>query len=91
MANKVVDDVAAGVEEKKGGEKVPEAENEDEPAELVGVELVEDGEDEREGEVEGGEGGDGPGGEGKGGIQIWVRIPHVGHGQGKHPPRIPSL
>ena len=84
MTNKVVDDVAAGVEEKKGGEKVPEGENEDESTELVGVELVEDGEEEREGEVEGGEGGDGPGGEGKGGIPI--RIPHVGHAQGKHPP-----
>ena len=54
MTNKVVDDVAAGVEEKKGGEKVPEGENEDESTELVGVELVEDGEEEREGEVEGG-------------------------------------
>ena len=84
MTNKGVDLVAASVEEEKGGEKVPEGENEDEPTELVGVELVEEGEEEREGEVEGGEGGDGPGGEGKGGIPI--RIPHVGHAQGKHPP-----
>ena len=88
MTNKVVDDVAAGVEEKKGGEKVPEAENEDEPAELVGVELVEDGEDEREGEVEGGEGGDRPGWESKGGTHLWLWIPHIGHSQCEYPPRI---
>ena len=82
MTYKVVDDIAASVEEKKGVEELPEEENEDEPAELVGVELVDDGEDEGEGEVEG-EGGDGPGGEGKGGIQTWVWIPHVGHCQCK--------
>ena len=82
--DKVVGDPATGVGKKKGGEKLPEEEKEDEAAELVGGETVEDGEDRREGEVEGGEGGDGPGGEGKGGIPI--RIPHVGHAQGKHPP-----
>ena len=91
MTKKGVDHVAAGIEEKKGGEKVPEGEKKDEPTELVGVELVEDGEEEREGEVEGGEGGDGPGREGKGGIHHWARIPHVGHAEGKHPPGIPPL
>ena len=90
MTYKVVDDIAASVEEKKGVEELPEEENEDEPAELVGVELVDDGEDEGEGEVEGGEAGDGPGGEGKGEIQTWVWMPHVGHCQCKQPPGILS-
>ena len=67
---------------------MPEAKNDDEPTELVRLELVDDGEEEREGEVEGSEGGDGPGREGKGGILIWDWMPHVGHGQGKQPPRI---
>ena len=67
---------------------MPDAKNHDEPAELVRVELVDDGEEEREGEVEGGEGGDGPGREGKCGILIWDRMPYVGHGQGKQPPKI---
>ena len=88
MTYKVVDDIAAGVEEKKRGEKLPEEEDKNEPAELVGVEVVDDGEDEGEGEVEGGEGGDSPGGEGKGGALLWLWIPHVGHGQCEHPPRI---
>ena len=65
---------------------MPGAKNDNEPTELVRVKLVDDGEEEREGDVEGGEGGDGPGGEGECGILIWDRMPHVGHGQGKQPP-----
>ena len=84
--DKVVGDPTTGVGKKKGEEKLPEEEKEDEAAELVGGETVEEGEDRREGEVEGGEGGDGPGGGGEGGIQVWVGIPHVGHGEGKEPP-----
>ena len=67
---------------------MPGAKYDNEPTELVRVKLVDDGEEEGEGNVEGGEGSDGPGGEGKGGILIWDRMPHVGHGQGKQPPRI---
>ena len=88
MTYKVVDDIAASVEEQNGWEKVPEAKNDDEPTELVRLELVDDGEEEREGEVEGGEGGDRPGGESKGGAQLWLWIPHVGHSQCECPPRI---
>ena len=55
---------------------------------LAGGELVEDGEEEGECEVEGGEGGDGPAGRGEGGALLWLRIPHVGHSQGQYPPRI---
>ena len=65
---------------------MPEGENDDESAELVRVELVDDGEEEREGEVEGSEGGDGPGREGKGGAHLWLGIPHVGQSQCEHPP-----
>ena len=89
--DKVVDVPATSVGKKKGEEKLPEEEKEDEAAELVRGEAVEDGEDRREGEVEGGEGGDGPGGGGEGGIQVWVGIPHVGHGEGKEPPRTLQL
>ena len=91
MAYEVVDDITASIEEQNGRENMPEGENDDEPTELVRVELVDDGEEEREGDVEGREGGDGPGGEGKGGILIWDRMPHVGHGQGKQPPKIHLL
>ena len=85
---KVVDDVTAGVEEEEGGEELVEEENNDESTELTRGELAEDGEEEREGDVEGGEGGDRPGGEGKGGAHLWLWIPHVGHGQCEYPPRI---
>ena len=87
-AQKVVDDLTAGVEEEKGGEELVEEENNDECIELTRGELAEDGEEVGEGEVEGGEGGDRPGGESKGGAQLWLWIPHVGHSQCECPPRI---
>ena len=85
---KVVDDLTAGVEEKEGGEELVEEEDNDECTELTRRELAENGEESGEGEVEGGEGSDSPGGEGKGGALLWLWIPHVGHGQCEHPPRI---
>ena len=86
ITDEVVDDIASMVEEKKCREKLPKEENGDQPFELMRGELLQDAEDGREGDVEGMEGGDGPGGGGEGGIQVWVGIPHVGHGEGKEPP-----
>ena len=48
--------------------------------------LLEDGEDGREDEVEGSQCGDGPGRDSKGAIQVWVWIPHIGHSKSQHPP-----
>ena len=79
MTHKVVDDLTAGVEEEEGGEELGEEEDNDESAELAGGELVEDGEEVGECEVEGGEGGDAPAGRGEGDALLWLGIPHVGH------------
>ena len=65
-----------------------EEEDNDESIELTRRELAEDGEEGREGEVEGGEGGDRPSGEGEGGAHLRLGIPHVGHSQCEYPPRI---
>ena len=88
MTQKVVDFITAGVEEEKGGEELGEEEDNDECTELGRGELLEGGEEGREGEVEGGEGGDRPGWDGKGGAHLWLWIPHVGHSQGEYPPKI---
>ena len=50
-AQKVVDDLTAGVEEEQGGEELVEEENNDECIELTRGELAEDGEEVGEGEV----------------------------------------
>ena len=65
-----------------------EEEDNYECTELGRGELLDGGEDGREGEVEGSEGGDGPGGDGEGGAHLWLWIPHVGHSQGEYPPEI---
>ena len=84
---KVVDDLTAGIEEEEGGEELGEEEDNDESIELTRGELAEDGEEGREGEVEGGEGGDRPSGEGEGGAHLRLGIPHVGHSQCEYPPK----
>ena len=88
MTQKVVDFVTASIEEEKGGKELREEEDNDECIKLARGELLESGEEGREGEVEGSEGGDGPGGDGEGGAHLWLWIPHVGHSQCECPPRI---
>ena len=63
-------------------------ENGNQPFELLRGELLEDGNEEGKGDVEGTQGGDGPGGEGKAGALLWLGIPHVGHSQCENPPKI---
>ena len=65
---------------------MPKKEADNKPGELHRGDLLEDGEDGGEDEIEGSQGGDGPGRDSKGAIQAWVWIPHIGHSKCQQPP-----
>ena len=71
------------VEEEEVGQELKVVEEDQEPGQLGGGEVLEAGQEEGEDQVEEGEAGDGPGREGVG---VVSGDPHVGHGQGEEGP-----
>ena len=71
------------VEEEEVGQALQVVEEDQEPGQLGGGEVLEAGQEEGEDQVEEGQAGDGPGREGVG---VVSGDPHVGHGQGEEGP-----